>query len=160
MSKLEDLLNKFRNDESWNTLNLDGTHRFDKELEWMEQMFKDYARALEIPVDDVVDLAEKNRTYSWPNYYQPANFPGIDSGNLIGVFRTFEEFRNHSLEHWSGFKCPICGDTTSHPQLCIHRLNRDGKCDWCADGLIKSSIRVIILEYGLEAIPIFEPIEK
>ena len=47
-----------------------------------------------------------------------------------------------------------------HPQLCIHRLKEDGECDWCSYGLFKSFKRVVILENGLEAIPIFEPAEK
>lgn len=158
--KLKALLERFRNDECWNTLNPDGSHRFDKKVEWIGKMLREYAEALQIPVDDVVELAEGGRAYSWPNYYQKIVFPGVDSNGLVGVFRTFEDFRNISREKWAGFKCSRCGTISRHPQLCEHRLSKNGKCDWCSYGLFKSGVSVIILENGLAAIPIFEPVPK
>lgn len=158
--KLQELLEKFRTDPVWNTPMRGGGHRFDKELEWLEGMVKDYAEKLSLTEDRVVELMEKGRDYSWPNYYQKANFPGLDSKNLIGVFETFEAFRNHATAHWRGFTCPKCGTISSHPQECIHRIEKDGKCDWCSYGLMQSGRGVIVLEDGLKLIPIFEPAEK
>jgi len=158
--KLQEMLEVFRSDEAWNTPEPDGGHRFDKELEWLEGMVKSYAQKLGLPEDRVVEIMEKNRTYSWPNYYQPGNFPDLDSTDLVGVFDTYEAFHEHTRKRWKGFTCPKCGTISPHPQLCIHRLENDGKCDWCSYGLFKSFTRVIILENGLEAIPIFKPAEK
>jgi hypothetical protein len=156
--RLQELLEKFRNDKNWNTEYKDGTHRFDKELLWIESMVKDYAEKLQLTTNRVVELVENKRDYSWPNYYQPANFPPLDSNNLVGVFETFEGFKNHAHENYKGFKCGRCGDVGSNPQECEHRINKDGKCDWTAYGLFKSETAVIILEDGLKAIPIFEPV--
>lgn len=38
MNKLDELLEKFRSDKGWNTENRDGSHRFDKEIEWIGRM--------------------------------------------------------------------------------------------------------------------------
>jgi len=160
MSKLEQLLEKFTNDTSWNTVRPNGSHRFDKEIEWIGRMVREYAEALGMTTDEVVDIMEKGRDYSWPNYYQPCNFPPLDKDHIIGIFKTFEEFRNHSKEHWIGFRCPKCGNVGRHPQECDHRTAKDGVCDWCSYGLFTGPVRVVILEDGLKSIPIFEPVQK
>lgn len=56
MGFLQDTLEKFRNDKSWNTENHDGTHRFDKEIAWIEQMIGEYATALKMEPDSVAEL--------------------------------------------------------------------------------------------------------
>ena len=158
MDKLNQLLEQFRNDEGWNTVNADGTHRFDEKIVWIETMVKDYAEKLDMPTDAVVDLMEGKRDYSWPNYYQPANFPGVASDALYGVFDTYKDFRTESKRRWAGFKCPKCGAISPQPQECLHRIKKDGKCDWCAYGLFRSGKGIIVKESGLELIPIFEPV--
>lgn len=158
---LERVLDEFRNDKTWNTENKDGTHRFDEKIKWIEKMVKEYAEYFNLSVDDVITKLEEDRTYSWPNYYQEANFNNVsDFGNLLGIYNTFDDFNNYAKENWNGFKCPRCGSIGSHPQLCIHRLNKDGICDWSASGFITSKDGVIILENGFKRIPIFEPINK
>lgn len=159
MDKLEQLLESFRNDDS-NTTYKDGSRRFDKDIAWIGEMIRNYAEALNMTTDEVVEIMEKGRKYWWPNYYQPCNFPPLDSRDLIGVFKTFEEFKTHSDKHWKGYRCPKCGTISPHPQECKHRFLKDGKCDWCSYGLFRSSKSVIILEDGLKAIPIFEPVPK
>lgn len=159
MDKLNQLIQKFEQDESWNTENLDGTHRFDNELQWLARTVREYAEYFKLSVDDVVEIMEKNRTYSWPNYYQPSNFPSVSSfGELAGVFRTYEEFQEYTKQHWKGFRCPVCGSIGDHPQECVHRIRQDGQCDWCAYGLFQSGTKVMVLESGFKAIPIFEPV--
>lgn len=160
MDKLNALIERFRNDTIWNTPNNVGGHRFDKEIAWIEEMIRSYAEALNMTTDDVVDLMEKGRDYSWPNYYQPCNFPPLDDKDIVGVFQTFEEFRNHSKENWQGYRCPKCGTISPHPQECLHRMNKDGVCDWCSFGLFQSDKKVVILESGLKPIPIFDPVSK
>lgn len=159
MSKLDELLKKCENDKD-NVTYKDGSRRFEKQIEWIRQMFLDYSEKLGIPVDELVDIAESKRDYWWPNYYQECNFPPLDSESIVGIFRTAEEFRKYAKEHWDGFKCPRCGAVSQNPQECIHRVNKDGKCDWAAYGLFRGPTTVIVLEIGLSAIPIFDPVAK
>ena len=160
MGRLEELITKFREDETWNTLEKDGTHRFDKEILWIENMIKSYADYFKLNTDEVVDIMEKNRHMSWVNYYQHSSFPDVSEfDKLIGIFQTYEDFNEHARRNWKGFKCPKCGDITLYPQQCKHRVAKDGKCDWCSFGLFESPDRVIILESGFKTIPIFEPVE-
>ena len=160
MDKLNALLKRFRDDERWNTKRADGSHRFDKEIAWIETMVKDYAEKLNMTTDEVVDLMEGKRDYSWPNYYQPENFPGIDSDSLYGIYDTFAEFRDKSKKQWAGFKCPKCGTVSIYPQECMYRRLDPSKCDWCAYGFFSSGKGIIVKEAGLKMIPIFEPVPK
>ncbi len=158
---LTEVLNKFKNDTSWNTENKDGSHRFDEKLKWLEKTVKEYAKYFNTTEDEVITIMENNRTYSWPNYYQEANFKSVsDFDSLLGIYKTFDDFNNYSNEHWKGFKCPKCGTIGSHPQICIHRLNKDNKCDWVADGLFRAKDGIIVLENGFDVIPIFEPVHN
>lgn len=157
---LVEVLNNFRNDKNWNTEERNGTRRFDEKIKWIEEMVKEYAEFFQLTTDEIITKMEEDRTYSWPNYYQEANFTKVsDFGELVGIYKTFDEFNDYSKKHWIGFKCPKCKTIGSHPQLCIHRLEKDGICDWSASGLITSKDGVIILENGFKRIPIFEPIE-
>lgn len=160
MDKLESLLEKFSNDALWNTENKDGTHRFDKKIEWIRSMFLNYSKALSIPVDELVEVTEKSRDCSWPNYYQKSNFPELDAESVIGVFKTPEEFQAYAKAHWVGFRCPKCGTVGDDPQECVHRKLQDKVCDWCAYGLFASQKKVIVLSGGIKAIPLFEPVPK
>lgn len=160
MSKLEELLERFRNDRS-NTKYADGSRRFDKEIAWIDQMIRNYAEVLNMPIDEVVERMESGRQYWWPNYYQPCNFPELSSKSILGIFKTYDEFRDYAKEHWDGFVCPKCGAISQHPQECVHRINKDNVCDWCAYGLLDiSNLGVIVLESGLKKIPIFKPVPK
>ncbi len=157
---LQTLLDSFRNDKRWNTENRDGSHRFDKEITWIEEMIKDYAKALGIKTDAAATIIESQRNYSWPNYYQPANFPPLDSKDIIGVFDTVDAFKEHFKRTYKGFKCQKCGNIGRHPQECDHRIAKDGVCDWASYGLFKSGIQVVILESGIKPIDILPPVPK
>lgn len=155
---LESVLDKFRNDKSWNTEEKDGSHRFDDKIKWIEEMVNKYAKYFKLSADEIITIMEDKRTYSWPNYYQEANFKDASKfGELVGIFKTFDEFNDYSKKNWMGFKCPKCGTIGKHPQECQHRIDKDKKCDWCAYGLFKAKDGVIILENGFGEIPIFEP---
>ena len=160
MQKLEDVLETFRNDKNWNTEYQNGTHRFDREIEWIGKMVNSYADFFHVSADEVITRMEEDRTYSWPNYYQPANFPDVSTFGEVGVFQTFKDFQDYKEQHWAGFRCPVCGTIGDHPQECMHRIKKDGKCDWCSYGFLQTSKKIIILENGFKAIPIFEPILK
>ena len=147
---LQSVLEKFKNDKNWN----EGNQRFKKEIIWIEKMVNEYANKFDMTPDEVITIMEEKRTYSWPNYYQPANFPDVDKAKqFIGVFKTAKDF----TDKYNKFICPSCGDETPSPQECIHRHNNDGVCDWCSFGLISGPCSIIILEKGFKATPIFKP---
>jgi len=64
---------------------------------WTEQMVKEYAAALGMSMDEVVELMEQGLDYSVPYCYQAANFPGPSSDNLFGVFDNYADFRAHNI---------------------------------------------------------------
>lgn len=155
MNKLDALIEKFKKDENWNTLNKDGSRRFDEKLIWIRQMVEQYARKLNISLDDVVDNFEKNRDYSWPNYYQEANFPNLDEIEDVTIYETLEDFNLKNKK----FRCPACGNVYSHPTECEHRIKNDGICDWTAGGLFQLGLHhVVIKDKSLVPIAIFNPV--
>ncbi len=159
MGKLQEVLDGFANDDSWNTENPDGSRRFDNEIKWIESMVKSYAEYFHMKEDEVIEKMEEKRTYSWPNYYQRANFPDVENfKDLVGIYKTAAEFDEYASKNFKGFKCPSCGSISDNPQECIHRIKKDGKCDWCSYGFLKGPHRIMILESGFSTIPIFEPV--
>ncbi len=155
MIKLDALIEKFENDKSWNTLNKDGSHRFDKELVWLRKMVEQYAEKLNMPIDEIVDNFESHRDYSWPNYYQEANFPSLDKVENISIYETLDDFKAKNKK----FKCPACGNVYSHPTQCEHRVKKDGKCDWTAGGFLQLGLHhVVIKDKSLVPIGIFKPV--
>lgn len=160
MDKLQALLEEFRNDKSWNTENRDGSHRFDQEIAWIEEMVKQYSEKLGLSIDKTIELMEAKRNYSWPNYYQPCNFPSLEGMNIVGIYASVEAFQNHAKQHYKGFKCGACGNFGLNPQECDHRVAKDGICNWTSYGLFGSGIYVVILEIGVKPIQIFQPVNK
>ena len=135
-------------------------HRFEKKIEWFEHMVREYADALKMDPDEVVRMIEKDRSYCWENYYQPANFPKIDSKGFLGVFETLDDLKKYAHEKWSGFKCPFCGDVSWNPSECNHRTLKDGKCDYTSGGLIGTGYTVLVKAIRITPIPIMPPVWK
>jgi len=157
VSKLDELISKFENDKSWNTPERGGGRRFDKELIWIRGMIESYSEKLNIPLDEVVDSFEKNRDYSWPNYYQKAHFPDLDKLEAISVYETLEDFKQTNKR----FKCPSCGNVYEDPTRCEHRIKEDGICDWTAGGLFQIGLHhVVIKDMTLVPIGIFQPVTE
>ena len=156
MNKLDTLIETFENDKNWNTLERNGKHRFDEKIIWIRKMVQQYAEKLNMSIDNVVDDFEKNRDYSWPNYYQEANFPNLDNMENINIYETLEEFRAENKK----FKCPSCGNVYSSPTQCEHLIKKDGKCDWTAGGLFKLGLQyVIVKEIDLTPMRIFKTVK-
>lgn len=151
---VDGLIEKFRNDNTWNTPNADGSRRFDKKLSWMRSMFEAYAKYLEMAPDEAAGLIEAERgDYSWPNYYQEANFPIPESRFFVGAFENKDGFKRFAAESLEGFRCPKCGRITGNPCYCE-------KCGSKAYGFLRSGYVVIIKELGYMPISIFEPVYK
>lgn len=157
MNKLDELIIKFENDERWNTLERSGGRRFDKELIWIRKMIESYSEKLNIPIDEIVESFEKSRDYSWPNYYQKANFPDLDKIETVSIYETLDEFKQSNKK----FKCPSCGNIYDHPTNCEHRIKKDGICDWTAGGLFQLGLHhVVIKSITLVPIGIFQPVKE
>jgi len=153
MNKLDELIQKFENDTIWNTPERSGGKRFDKELIWLRKMIEQYSVKFNIPIDDVVDSFEENRDYSWPNYYQEANFPNLDKVENVTIYETLEEFKEKNEK----FKCPACGNVYTHPTQCEHRLKKDSICNWTAGGFFQLGLQhIVIKEISLVPIAIFK----
>lgn len=155
-SFFETTIEKFTNDESWNTLELDGSRRMTKTIQWIKEIVEHYAETLSMTKDEVMKLFEKERDYSWPNFYQESKIPKIDSKKMIGIFDTKKDF----FDQYPIFKCPNCGTISEYPSFCIHRKKEDGICDWTAGGLFRGPYSVIIKEIGIVPFAIFEPIKE
>lgn len=156
MNKLDTLIEKLTNDKGWNTLNSDGSRRFDKKLIWLRKMIIQYAEKLNMTIGDVVNSFEDNRDYSWPNYYQEANFPNLDKVDEVTIYETIDDFKKANKL----FKCPACGNVYTHPYQCEHRVKKDGICNWTAGGLFKFGLHyVVIKEHSLVPIGIFKPVK-
>ena len=139
---LNEMIEKFENDVHWNTLERDGSRRFDKKIPWIRKMVEQYATKLGLTTDDVATKFEEDRNYSWPNYYQPANFPDLGNIETVKIYETREEFHVAN----KAFKCPNCGTVGSNPTNCQHRIDKDGKCDWTAGGLFRFGLQAIIVK--------------
>ena len=138
--------------------------RFKNEIEWFRGMVREYAEVFNKTPDEMVAELEAKRNYSWPNYYQPANFPSLkdvkSNPYFVGQFATTKDFADYAKANLAGFKCPNCGNVGRDPEQCEHRKAQDGVCDWCAGGLFQSEWFVIIPSVGYSRIPIFEPVKK
>ncbi len=116
-------------------------------------MVEQYSKKLEMSIDEVVEVFESNRGYSWPNYYQPANFPNLEKIENIKIYETIKEFKEEN----NLFKCPSCGNVYTHPTKCEHRIKEDGICDWTAGGFFKIGLQnIIIKDISILPMAIFE----
>lgn len=153
---LNEMIEIFENDTRWNTQNKDGSKRFDKEISWIRTMVEQYAEKLGVTADEVAERFEADRSYSWPNFYQQANFPDLNKFGSISIYDTKAEFHEKNKT----FKCPHCGTVGTNPYNCQHRILADGICDWTAGGLFKFGLQsVIVKEVSLVPIQIFPTVE-
>ena len=162
---VEEIIQQFCEKENWGmSPNETTATRFAKELDWLREMVKEYAEFFGMTPDEMIAEFESKRDYSFPNYYQPANFPSLkrykEDPYFVGVFATPEDFKRHAVENWIGFKCPNCGSIGNDPTQCKHRAANDRKCDWCASGLFQSEWFIIVRSIRYSRIPIFEPVAK
>lgn len=63
---LEQVLETFRNDKNWNTVNKDGSHRFDEKIKWIEEIVKEYAEYFHLTVDEIITKMEKREHIHGP----------------------------------------------------------------------------------------------
>ena len=99
-----------------------------------------YAEQLSLTPLAVFDALEKKRDYTYPNYYQWANFPKFDD---VIVFKTKREMTK-KLKPKLGFICPSCGGISKSESRCDADKK---KCNWAAYGLfgtLGKGIRIVV----------------
>lgn len=101
----------------------------------------------------VFEALEKNRTISYPNHYQWANFPKLDDGRVM-IFETTEEALL-VIQPGLGFICPRCNGKSTNPYVCDsgELMAVEMVCDWKSYGLfgtIGRGFKFLIAENWLE----------
>ena len=92
-----------------------------------------YGEFLDCDPVEVFKALEKRRDYSYPNFYQDANFPKLDG---VTVYDTVTDLME-SIDKERGFRCPSCKGVSKDPYACDTRIKRESgkECDWKAYGL-------------------------
>lgn len=139
-----------------------GEERADAVRALLDRVLPEYAAALGLTQEAVLQALEQRRDYSAVNYYQMANFPPLDG---VLLFATVDAFK---AAFPSGqYRCPACGGVSSDPYECNAGTVRGGEvCDWKSYGLLGTlgkGLRVLITDNFLTAPvvqDIFMPVER
>ncbi len=115
-----------------------------------------YADKLNLDPLEVFEALERQRTYSYPNYYQEANFPNLDK---VMIFENVEEM-NKIISPSKGFKCPACGGVSKSHTVCDSGVEKDGNvCDWKSYGLFRTlgkGLSILIKDKWLQDAKVYE----
>lgn len=137
-------------------------HKYCDKFKWIIERAKHYSEKTKVPYLEILKVWEKERTYSYMNYYQDANFPLLDDN--VKIFETKEEARKAIGKK---FRCSSCGGISTSPYQCnsgvIKTDIKDGKrrkCNWKVYGLFGTlgKGQNIFVKEGLVNQHIFMPI--
>ena len=118
-------------------------HRYCSKFRWIIDRAQHYSHHTGIPVVDILNAWEDDRSYSFNNYYQDANQPKLTDARVL-VFSTVQEFIGTVGK--KGFRCPACGGVSSNPYECKsgiivkkdrRRRRKRVPCDWKVYGLFQ-----------------------
>lgn len=156
-------------------------HKYCDKLKWVIERAQQYADALGVSRDEVIDAWENARDYWYMNYYQECNQPSLNGSKRIMKFSDWkkeliERFGENS-ENWK-FVCPVCGHVQSIAdfkaigrdgnyvyQCCIGRFtgNNDKTgvkgCNYTVNGLISLNTTTVISDKYLP-VKVFEIAEQ
>jgi hypothetical protein len=139
-----------------------GERRADGVRALLDRVLPEYASALGLTQQAVLQAIEQRRDYSAVNYYQEGNFPPLDGVLLFGTVAKFKHMFPSGR-----YRCPACDGVSSDPYACNAGTVRDGEaCDWKAYGLFRTlgkGLRVIITDNFLTCPvvqDIFMPVER
>jgi hypothetical protein len=98
-----------------------------------------YGKCFEYNPLIIFSSLEKQRKYSFVNYYQEANFPDLKE---VLIFEDEKEMMG-KMQPKEGFRCPHCRGISKHPYKCdsgikLELINSEGKkekCNWKSFGL-------------------------
>lgn len=102
-----------------------GEERAEALENYLRAKITEYADALGISQNEILESWEKHRTYSAINYYQECNQPSI-KGENVRIFDTVEQLSASIGER--EFRCPYCKGVSSSPYVCV--------CGWKVYGLL------------------------
>lgn len=115
----------------------------------LSRVLPEYAKALDLTQDEVLEALERKRNYNAPNYYQDANLPPL---NDVVVYDTKVAFKARIPS--GTFRCPSCRGVSRDPYRCDSGVVREGQvCDWAAGGLfgtLGKGYRVVVKETFLD----------
>lgn len=144
------------------------THRYCDKLKWILDRAYQYADAIGVSRDEVIDKWEAGRNYWYMNYYQECNQPALDGKTKVVKIKDWHKEliarfgKNH--KDWK-FICPACGHIQSISDFmeididpnyaysnCIGRHtgrnDKTGKegCNYTINGLISLNKTTVINE--------------
>lgn len=92
------------------------THKYCDKLKWVIERAQQYADALGVTRDEVIDAWENARDYWYMNYYQECNQPSLNGIKRVLKFSEWQEELierfGENCENWK-FVCPVCGHIQS-----------------------------------------------
>lgn len=121
-------------------------NRKDNFIDTIKDICKHYSDELGYSKYEILQALEEKREYSYPNYYQWANFPKLDT---VVKFKNKEEMIE-KIKPEKGFCCPACNGKSTDPYVCNSGLDmtKNKTCDWKAYGLLgtlSEGLRIIII---------------
>ena len=126
---------------------------------WVIERARHYAEKTGLEAGDILDAWEKDRDYWHVNYYNKANQPLIQNGE-VRVFETIEAFK--ASLGGNGFRCPSCGGISGDPHTCDTGIkDKHGKpCDWKSYGLLGTLGKgaYIYIKSNIRGYEIFMPV--
>lgn len=105
------------------------SHDYEAKFEWVLDRAQHYAEVFGVEREEILKHWEQARNYWYMNYYQDANQPLLNTGN-VKMFENLEDAKE-SFEG-KGFRCPKCEKESSDPYECSQE-----KCDWKIYGLFR-----------------------
>jgi hypothetical protein len=161
MSDMQETIDKIKKEAAGGWGGEHGQRLADEVEAFILKLLPEYAVALGLSQEAVLEAIETKRDYWAPNYYQAANFPSLKD---VRVFETQVELR--AAIPSMKFRCPHCGGISTDPYDCNSGIEVGGKrCDWKTYGLFRTlgkGFRFTIKEGFLErprVDEIFMPVE-
>ena len=146
------------------------THRPCDKYKWVIERATQYAEKLNVPMEQILEGWETQRTYWHQNFYQDANQPDISKCHVVTLEAWKAELVKRFGEDKSNwkFKCPSCGHVQSFSDFesigqdgnlsyinCIGRYIKNTGCDWSINGLFAINTTTVI-DQELQLHKVFE----
>lgn len=146
-------------------------HDYCGKYKWVLDRAKHYSEHTGKSLEEVMQIWETDRTYSYMNYYQECNQPLLNSESIINYEDWISELKKrfgNDSKKWA-FKCPSCGNTQTTKDFidngidtpekkvyfsCIGRYVKGRGCDWTLGGFLK--INKVSVMKDAQMFPVFE----
>lgn len=150
-------------------------HDYCGKYKWIMERAQHYSEKTGKTVEEIIEIWEKDRTYSYMNYYQEGNQPLLFFDKIYNYDDWIKELKarfGDDAKQWA-FKCPSCGNTQTAQMFldhkieapenkvyysCIGRFVKGKGCDWTLGGLLRIH-KTSVLKDAM-VFPVFEMAEK